>query len=145
MLAASKRYTNPANTKRRYVHACGVKHNQHNQHKLKQKTLAVERPRGRRIRTGFTNIEIKDMFDLGWACVDGETDPTTKADAANAMAALGMIFAQGERPGHLLPDAWHDERHLSRAHLLVFLTSFISFPEHGSERQTAAAGLSNVA
>jgi hypothetical protein len=59
--------------------------------KLK-KTLAVERPRGRRIRTGFTNIEIKDMFDLGWACVDGETDPTTKADAANAMAALGMIF-----------------------------------------------------
>ena len=89
--------------------------------KLK-KTLAVERPLGRRIRTGFTNIEIKDMFDLGWACVDGETDPTTKADAANAMAALGMIFEQGERPGHLLPDAWHGERHLSRAHLLVFLT-----------------------
>ena len=89
--------------------------------KLK-KTLAVERPLGKDVRTGFTNIEIKKIFDLGWACVDAETDPIAKADAANAMAALGMIFEQGERPGHLLPDTWREERHLSRAHLLVFLT-----------------------
>ena len=44
-----------------------------------------------------------------------------------------MIFEQGERPGHLLPDAWHDERHLSRAHLLVFLT------EQGNSAMAEAA------
>ena len=32
--------------------------------KLK-KTLAVERPLGKAVRTGFTNIEIKDIFGLG--------------------------------------------------------------------------------
>ena len=100
--------------------------------KLK-KTLAVERPLGKDVRTGFTNIEIKKIFDLGWACVDDETDPIAKADAANAMAALGMIFEQGERPGHLLPDTWRAERHLSRAHLLVFLT------EQGNSAMAEAA------
>ena len=53
----------------------------------------------------------QDIFDLGWSCVDDETDPIAKADAANAMAALGMIFEQGERPGHLLTDTWNKERH----------------------------------
>ena len=60
--------------------------------KLK-KTLAVERPLGKAVRTGFTNIELKDIFDLGWSCVDDETDPIAKADAANALNARFATFS----------------------------------------------------
>ena len=62
--------------------------------KLK-KLMAVERPEGRKLRTGFTVSEITAMFDVAWAAVDKENDGVQKAQLANMTAALGFIYERG--------------------------------------------------
>ena len=106
--------------------------------KLK-KLMAVERPEGRKLRTGFTVSEITAMFDVAWAAVDKENDGVQKAQLANMTAALGFIYERGLRGGNVCPLRWNCTDHLSRQTIRGLVRS-----EDDFQRLEAMGGVAEI-
>ena len=76
--------------------------------KLK-KTMAKERPGGRRTRTGFTVVEVKRMFELALTWIANETDVAQKRLLINYTAACGTIYERAYHAGNVVPARWNPQ------------------------------------
>ena len=99
----------------------------------------LERPEGRKLRTGFTVGEITAMFDVAWAAVDKENDGVQKAQLANMTAALGFIYERGLRGGNVCPLRWNCTDHLSRQTIRGLVRS-----EDAFQRLEAMGGVAEI-
>jgi hypothetical protein len=67
------------------------------------KTMAIENPKGRAIRTGVTVEEVHKIFTVAHDMLAKETDPEQRKDLANIIMAMSAIYEKAIRKGNVLP------------------------------------------